>query len=71
MAKSEETKVKTVCGSGSSARKSRFARRTSQRRDVIGFELSQYSVCATESVGWGQAKRRRWPAGRAAEAESG
>src|SRR5713101_2684053 len=33
-----------VSGSGSSARIRGFARRTSQRRDVIGFELSPFRV---------------------------
>src|SRR5258706_16182660 len=33
-----------ISGSGPSARVSVFARRTSQRRDVIGFELSPFSV---------------------------
>src|SRR5258707_7828920 len=33
-----------ISGSGPSARISVFARRTSQRRDVVGFELSPFSV---------------------------
>jgi hypothetical protein len=47
MIKSEETMVNShrpFFGSGTSARISSFAKRTSRRRDVIGFELSPFSA---------------------------
>jgi hypothetical protein len=46
MIKSEEPKFNSpsvVSGSGSSARISGFARRTSQRREVIGFRFSLFN----------------------------
>src|SRR5712692_10044515 len=43
-AKKPRSPPSAVSGSGSSARIRGFARRTSQRRDVIGFELSPFRV---------------------------